>query len=137
MVAVVVLAGLVLGFWRTLRTDTELRGLFYLVGVLLVSGALFYWRVEGWSFFDALYVSLVTLATVGYGDLAPRTVAGKAFTMVYIVVGIGLLFGVINRAAEDRIRLRADRLRRRADPRTGRARGGDDADGGPEERSPV
>jgi voltage-gated potassium channel Kch len=50
--------------------------------------------VKGRSAVDSLYFSVVTLATVGYGDLAPKTTEGKLFTIVYLLVGIGLFVAV-------------------------------------------
>jgi len=38
---------------------------------------------------DALYLTVVTLTTVGYGDLVPRTGAGRLFTVVLILSGVG------------------------------------------------
>jgi len=69
---------------RSLR-DPEFRGLFVLVMVTLFAGTLFYWRIEGWSLLDAFYFSSITLTTVGYGDLAPQTAAGKLFTAFYLL----------------------------------------------------
>jgi voltage-gated potassium channel len=48
---------------------------------------------------DSLYFSVITLATVGYGDLAPVTTAGKLFTIIYILVGIGLFVAVARHLA--------------------------------------
>jgi voltage-gated potassium channel len=42
----------------------------------------------------------MTLATVGYGDFAPKTDLGKIFTMLYVFVGIGLLVAVFTRLAD-------------------------------------
>lgn len=85
--------------------DPEFRGLLALVLIMLASGSIFYWRVEGWSLFNSLYFSVITLTTVGYGDFSPHTVLGKAFTMVYILVGIGILLGFVetvsSRSRED------------------------------------
>lgn len=39
---------------------------------------------------------MISLTTVGYGDLAPKTDSGKIFTMFYILSGIGIIFGFIN-----------------------------------------
>jgi hypothetical protein len=59
--------------------------------VMLAAGSVFYRLVEGWAWLDALYFCVVTLATIGYGDLAPKTGAGKAFTIVFVLIGIGIL----------------------------------------------
>jgi dipeptide/tripeptide permease len=58
---------------------------------MLAAGTVFYRLVEGWPWLDALYFCVVTLATIGYGDLAPRTGAGKAFTIVFVLIGIGII----------------------------------------------
>ena len=55
--------------------------------------------VEGWSLVDALYFSIITLSTVGYGDLSPKTDVGKVFTTIYILVGIGLFVAVAHHIA--------------------------------------
>lgn len=72
-------------------TDPEFRALLAIIGALLGIGTIFYSNVEGWHWFDSLYFSVVTLATVGYGDLTPQTTLGKLFTMIYIFLGIGVL----------------------------------------------
>ena len=81
-------------FLRAIRhslADPEFRALLAIVAMLLGLGTLFYTRVEGWHWFDSLYFSVVTLATVGFGDFAPQTRLGKLFTIIYIFVGIGVL----------------------------------------------
>lgn len=71
------------------------------LGIILI-GTVFYALVERWSVVDALYFSVATLATVGYGDLTPKSDGAKLFTVVYIILGAGtfsLLIGVIIRNA--------------------------------------
>jgi voltage-gated potassium channel Kch len=83
--------------------DPEFQAFFLFVIILLVSGTLFYHSVEGWRYIDALYFSVVTLATVGFGDFSPQTDAGKFFTIVYIFIGVGVIFefvGVVARHAQ-------------------------------------
>jgi len=96
---VTVLVRFVRSVWRSWR-DPEFRGLLTLVVVTLLAGTLFYRQAEGWSFLDSLYFSVVTLTTVGYGDLSPSTAAGKNFTIVYIFVGLGIVLGFVNAVAE-------------------------------------
>ena len=85
--------------WQGLK-DKEFRALFLWVLGIIALGTWFYARVEGWTPLDALYFTVTTLTTVGYGDFAPRTPAGKLFTIFYIVVGIGLLSGFVILLAE-------------------------------------
>ena len=58
--------------WRGLR-DPEFQVLLTLTTVTLISGTLFYRYAEGWSVLDSLYFSVITLTTVGYGDLSPSS----------------------------------------------------------------
>ena len=86
--------------------------------VTLLSGTLFYRQVEGWSFLDSLYFSVVTLTTVGYGDLSPSTAAGKVFTILYVFVGLGIVLGFVNAVAE-RSQERQSEARKRRRQRRG------------------
>ena len=78
--------------------NKEFRSLFYLVIIILVTGMLFYHRVEHWSWLDSLYFSVTELTTVG-SDLHPTTGLSKIFTMIYIFVGFGTLFGFLTTIA--------------------------------------
>lgn len=75
--------------WHGLVTDLEFRALAILLLSLLVGGTLFYWRAEGWSVLDSLYFCVMTIATIGYGDLAPSGPWSKVFTIAYAILGIG------------------------------------------------
>jgi hypothetical protein len=94
----IALSRLVGAMWRQLK-DEEFRALLVLVALLLCLGTLFYRSVEGWSALDAAFFSLITLTTVGYGDLVPTTGLSKVFTMVYLVIGISILVGFLNKVA--------------------------------------
>ncbi len=66
----------------------------YLVAATLLTlgvGTVVYHFVEKFSWIDAYYFSVVTLATVGYGDLTPHTPFGKIFTTFYIFIGVGII----------------------------------------------
>jgi voltage-gated potassium channel Kch len=67
--------------------------------IAIVSGTGFYSTVEGLRVVDALYFSVITLTTVGYGDFAPKTDAGKLFTAAYVLVGIGILLAFVTTLA--------------------------------------
>ncbi len=57
---------------------------------VLAAGVLFYRFVEKWSWVDSLYFCVVTLTTVGIGDVAPETDGAKLFTIAYILIGLGI-----------------------------------------------
>lgn len=84
--------------------EPEVRALSLLAGALILFATIFYRLVEGWALVDAFYFSVVTIATVGYGDLTPQTVLGKLFTVGYIVAGIGLFVAAAASIAQAVIR---------------------------------
>ena len=55
--------------------------------VLPAMGVAGYCWIEGWSVFDALYMTVTTLSTVGYAEVHPLSRNGRIFTMVLIVCG--------------------------------------------------
>ncbi len=63
----------------------------------LVLGTLAYHWLEGWSLLDALYFCVISLATIGYGDLTPTTPIARAFTIFYVINGIGILLALFDR----------------------------------------
>ena len=89
----------VAGAWRR---DPQFRVLVGLVVFLLLSGTVFYSLHEGWSIVDAIYFSVITLTTVGYGDLSPTTTLSKLFTVVYIFVGLSIILGFLDTVAKPR-----------------------------------
>ena len=89
-----------------LRDRDSRPAILWALGTLLV-GMFFYHWVEGWSYLDSLYFCVVSLATVGYGDLTPTTPIARMFTMVYLINGIVILLALF-----DRIRIiRSERIR--------------------------
>jgi voltage-gated potassium channel len=62
--------------------------------VLLV-GTAGYMVIEGWSFFDALYMTVTTVTTVGYREVGPLSTAGRSFTLILVIVGVGIAFYIL------------------------------------------
>jgi H+/Cl- antiporter ClcA len=81
--------------FQTILRSPQLRALVFVSFMILALGTVFYHLVEGWSWLDSAYFSTVTLATVGYGDFAPKTDAGKLFTIPYVIFGAGIIAGLI------------------------------------------
>lgn len=61
---------------------------------LLIGGTSGYHFIEGWHWFDGLYMTVITLATIGYGEVNRLSEAGRAFTIILIVFGVAL-FGFL------------------------------------------
>jgi hypothetical protein len=87
--------------WDMFR-QPKYRSLLYWVIFTLAIGTIFYSAVEGWSLLDSLYFCVVTLGTVGFGDLAPLTTSGRAFTIFYILFGLSILAAFLNMLAAER-----------------------------------
>jgi voltage-gated potassium channel len=62
--------------------------------------------IEGYSLLDAFYFIIVTIATVGYGDLHPLTPLGKILVIGIILAGVGCFVGVVANAIEYMIDMR-------------------------------
>ena len=80
-----------------IKHDDEFRLLLVLLLTLLVGATYFYWSIEGWSVIDALYFSVMTMSTIGYGDLVPTTPFSKVFTIVYALLSIGVFVSVVSK----------------------------------------
>jgi voltage-gated potassium channel len=62
---------------------------------LTIIGTLGLVYFEGWSFFNALWVTVVSLTTTGFGDIVPVTIYGRVFLLFILVAGVGIVgYGV-------------------------------------------
>ena len=59
---------------------------------VLLGGTLGYVLIEGWSPWDAFYMTVITVTTVGYLEVHPMSTAGRAFTVVVLFAGVGSFF---------------------------------------------
>ena len=81
---------------RQLWAHPQGRGILFAVANIAVIGTVFYKLMEGWSWVDSFYFTMVTLTTVGYGDLAPSSDVAKLFTIFLIVCGVGFILSFLN-----------------------------------------
>lgn len=74
----------------------------WLVAVVaaIITFTILFEAIEGWSFSDALYMTVITLTTVGYGEVRILDDNGRVVAMVAAVVGTALLFGGVGIMAE-------------------------------------
>ena len=96
------------GFHFALK-QPEVQGVVMLALTLILIATMFYWVVEGWSLLDAAYFSVVTIATVGFGDITPQTALGKIFTIGYIFAGIGIFVAAVTALAQATLRAEQQR----------------------------
>jgi voltage-gated potassium channel len=57
--------------------------------LILLSGTIGYMAIEHFTFMEALYMTVITLSTVGYAEVKPLSDAGRAFTIILIILNIG------------------------------------------------
>jgi voltage-gated potassium channel len=72
----------------TRRIESALLAL----GIITVLGVLGYMVFEGWSLADAVYMTVITLTTVGYREVRPLDTTGQLWTMALLITGVGTLF---------------------------------------------
>jgi voltage-gated potassium channel len=74
----------------TLLSGLRGAGLF-IVGIVAI-GVIGYRVIEGYTWLDALYMTAITLSTVGYREVQPLSPAGQIFTIVLLIGGLGVVF---------------------------------------------
>jgi len=79
--------------------EEEFRALVFITVVLLFSGSIFYSYHEHWSYLDVFYFCVMTMTTIGYGDLTPTTDLSKIFTIVYAFISIGVFVSLAAKLA--------------------------------------
>lgn len=67
--------------------ESKLRLALIFLVIIVSTGTIGYALIEHWPIFDSLYMTIITLATVGYAEIRPMSEAGRAFTMFLIVFG--------------------------------------------------
>jgi len=66
-----------------------------LLGFALVYGTAGYMVLEGFGFVDAVYMTVTTLTTVGFGEIEPLGTGGRVFTLSVVVIGMGAAFSLL------------------------------------------
>lgn len=79
------------------------------IAIILLATLIYMW-IEGWGPIDALYFTVMTISTVGYGDITPETSLGKLFTVVYVISGMGIFVALVTRIANTVLRQSVNEL---------------------------
>lgn len=58
---------------------------------ILIGGTVGYCLLEGWSLFDSLYMTIITVTTVGFGEVRPLSPLGRSFTIILLLFGVGII----------------------------------------------
>lgn len=85
-----------------------------MLAVIIASGTFGYHLLEGWHWLDAFYMTIITLTTVGFGEVHPLSDGGKVFTAGLLVLGVGTVAYGIGTLAEDLVAGTLGRVLRRS-----------------------
>ncbi|MFH1117606.1 MAG: potassium channel protein [Pseudomonadota bacterium] len=76
---------------KGLQTSKIFYRLGFGLAFVVIGGTLGYGTLEGWSWFDALYMTIITITSIGFGEVHELSQAGRAFTILVIIVGFGVV----------------------------------------------
>lgn len=85
-----------------------------LLGTVISSGTVGYHFLEGWPWLDALYMTMITLTTVGFGEVHPLSGAGQLFTVALLVTGVGTVLYGVTTLGETMVEVTMGRILRRS-----------------------
>lgn len=106
----------------------QFRALTLITSLLTViaAGTVFFRYIEGWTWLDSYFFTVITVSTVGYGSLVPETGVGKIGTTILIFIGLGIFAVAIQQFGHYSMRKREEHTewligrlghRHRPDPR--------------------
>ena len=81
-----------------MKEDARFKALTVSATALIIVATVTYRALEGWNWVDSLYFSVVSVTTVGFGDLVPSSDASKLFTVFYVMSGIALIAAYLQAA---------------------------------------
>ena len=125
---------IVLGYRACSQCEIELKELKrklllsgMLISLIVSIGTIGYMTIEDWPLLDAFYMTMITLTTVGFKEIHDLSVAGKLFTIILVISGVGTVFYSLGIGAQfiveeemhrefrrERVKMTARRLKGRA-----------------------
>lgn len=80
-----------------MRFNKHVAAIVMLFILAICVGAGIYHSIEGWSWIDSFYFVVITVTTIGYGDLAPTTNVSKIFTMFFAFFGVAMALYLLSK----------------------------------------
>lgn len=96
-----------------MEPEKRLRRGLIILGSIIAIGTIGYMLIEGWAALDSLYMTIITIATVGYREVYPLSDTGRIFTIFLIVGGVGGGLFVLTAFIQDIVEGRLGATRRR------------------------
>src|SRR5881275_516443 len=93
-----------------MKTWNRVRILLVLVVFFAATGTIGFHNLEGWSWFDSLYMVVITLSTIGYGEIHPLSTAGRAFNIGLIICGVALVLLMVGALTQALLEFELGRL---------------------------
>jgi voltage-gated potassium channel len=90
-------------------TKKIVRGLIML-GMVLAIGTFGYMIIENWSLLDALYMTVITITTVGFGEIRQVHGSGRIFTIFLIFMGMGIMAYTLGMVAQSMVEIQVNSL---------------------------
>lgn len=82
------------------KQDLKFRYSLVVLFLVIATGTIGYQVVQGWNWVDSLYMTIITLSTVGFREVHEMTPAGKMFTMFLVIFGVGSVAYVIKNGTQ-------------------------------------
>jgi len=67
---------------------SRIKSLLFILIAIIVIGTVGFWAIEDWSILDSLYMTIITLTTIGFREVEPLDAYGKIFTILLVIFGI-------------------------------------------------
>ncbi|HVO86221.1 MAG TPA: potassium channel family protein [Candidatus Binatia bacterium] len=92
------------------KRASQIRAATITAFIWMAIGTITFHELEPWTWIQAVYFSVVTLTTVGYGDLHPTTDVARLIDVFYILIGVSAVVGAFSVLGTQRVNSRATKI---------------------------